>query len=77
MHAVARPNHLGHVPTVAARGSRIPSLAGVVTVISAAVAVALVIAFIVAATLGLGADGRPGIGPDRPPMPMIVPRTLV
>jgi hypothetical protein len=46
--------------------------------IGAAVAVALLVAFIVAATLGLGAEGqRGGIGPDRPPMPMIVPRILV
>jgi hypothetical protein len=41
--------------------NRIASVAG------AAVIVGLLIAWIVAASLGLGAEGHPGVGPDRPP----------
>jgi hypothetical protein len=42
------------------------------TIVSAAVIVALLIGWIVAASLGLGAEGRTSVGPDRPPMPMTV-----
>jgi hypothetical protein len=34
-----------------------------------AVVTALLIGWIVAASLGLGSDGHPGVGPDRPPAP--------
>ena len=78
MQALAKTNHLGRVPTVAMRGSWVTSLVAVVTIISTALAVAVLIGWIVAATLGLGADGHPGVGPDRPPTPMIAPpRVLV
>jgi hypothetical protein len=42
------------------------------TIVGAAVIVALLIGWIVAASLGLGAEGHPGIGPDRPPAPVLV-----
>jgi len=51
------------------KGSPIQWVAGIAAIISAAAVVALLIAWIVAASLGLGADGRPGVGPDRPPAP--------
>jgi hypothetical protein len=70
MHAVARINHPAGVPRVAARGSRVPSIALVATIVSAAFVTALLIGFIVAATMGLGAEGQPGVGPDRPPLPV-------
>jgi hypothetical protein len=70
MHVVARINHPGGVPRVAARGSRVPTIALVATIVSAAVVTALLIGFIVAATMGLGAEGHPGLGPDRPPLPV-------
>ena len=74
MHAALRTKHPARVPGVAASGAGDPSL---VTMVSAAVIVAFLIGWIVAASLGLGADGQPGVGPDRPPVPMIVPRILV
>jgi len=76
MYAVARTNHPGAVPRVAARGSRLP-IALVAMIIGAAFVTALLIGFIVVATIGLGAEGHPGVGPDRPPVPMVVPRVLV
>lgn len=51
------------------KGSPIQWVGGIAAIISAAAVVALLIAWIVAASLGLGADGRPGVGPDRPPAP--------
>jgi hypothetical protein len=70
MYAVARTNHPGAVPRVAARGSRVP-IALVATIVSAAFVTALLIGFIVAATIGLGVEGHPGVGPDRPPPPVL------
>jgi hypothetical protein len=68
MHAVARTNHTASLPRLAAHGSRVSSTARVVMTLGAAVAVALLIGWVVAATLGLGAEGHLGIGPDRPPV---------
>ena len=77
MHAVARTNHLGPVSRVAARGSRVPSVAWVATIVGAAFVTGLLIGWIVAASLGLGADGHPGTGPDRPPAPVPTAPVLV
>jgi hypothetical protein len=49
--------------------SRGRSVARVAAIVTAAAVVALLIASIVAASLGLGADGHPRVGPDRPPAP--------
>jgi hypothetical protein len=76
MSAVARTIYPG-VPAVAAHGSRVASIARVVTIVSAVFVTALLIGLVVASALGLLAEGHPGVGPDRPPIPMIVPRILV
>jgi hypothetical protein len=68
MRAVARTNHSASLSRIAANGSRVSSTARVVTTLGAAVAVALLIGWVVAATLGLGAEGHLGVGPDRPPV---------
>jgi hypothetical protein len=70
MYAVARTNHPGAVPRVAARGSRVP-IALVATIVRAAFVTALLIGLSVAATIGLGVEGHPGVGPDRPPPPVL------
>ena len=75
MHALARADQLDRDPSDAASGSPDPSLARMATIISAAVIVALLIGWIVAATLGLGADGHPGVSPDRPP-PLVFDRLV-
>ena len=49
------------------------SLAQLATILAAALVVAFVIGWVVAASLGLGAAGNTHIGPDRPPPPMVVP----
>ena len=69
MQTVEITDHRSHAATIATRGSRISTIARIATIVMATVFVAVVIAWIVAASLGLGADGRRGIGPDRPPAP--------
>jgi hypothetical protein len=70
MHALVRAEQLTRDPSVPASGARQPSIARVATIISATVILALLIGWIVAATLGLGAGGHPGVGPERPPAPL-------
>jgi len=70
MHAIVRAEHLPRDPSVAASGARQPSIARMATIISATVILALLIGWIVAATLGLGAGGHPVVGPERPPAPL-------
>jgi hypothetical protein len=72
MHAVARTNHLGSDSRGAARDSRVPSIAWVATIVGSAFVTGLLIGWIVAASLGLGAEDHPGTGPDRPPPPILV-----
>jgi hypothetical protein len=52
--------------------SRGQAVVRIASVVAAAVVVALLTAWIVAASLGLGAEGQPGGGPDRPPAPLLV-----
>jgi hypothetical protein len=61
--------------TVATAGieDRIRSIARIVTVLGALLIEALLILGCVVLSLGIGAEGRPGIGPDRPPPPMPAP----
>jgi pseudouridine-5'-phosphate glycosidase len=70
MHALAKADHLTRDPSVVASGARQPSIARMATIISATVILALLIGWIVAATLGLGVGGHPGVGPERPPAPL-------
>jgi hypothetical protein len=61
------------IAQLAARpGPRVRSLAQYATIVGAAILVALLAAWVVAATLALGADAQPGVGPDRPPRPMLL-----
>jgi hypothetical protein len=53
-------------------GPQVRSFVQYVTIVGAAIVVALLAAWVVAATLALGADGHPGVGPDRPPPPMLL-----
>ncbi len=69
MHTAEMTDHRSNAASIATGGSRISTIARVATTVMATVFVAVVIAWIVAASLGLGADGRRGIGPDRPPAP--------
>jgi hypothetical protein len=69
MRTVAIVDHRSNARRTAAKGPPVPSVAQIVAMVTAAAVVSLVIAWIVAASLGLGADGRPGVGPDRPPAP--------
>jgi hypothetical protein len=48
-------------------GSRARAIGGIAAIAGVLLVMAIVIGFVVAASLGLGADGHPGIGPDRPP----------
>ena len=59
-----------------ARISAIASIGGVATILGASVIVALLVGWIVAASLGLGTDGHPGVGPDRPPPPELMLASL-
>jgi len=52
--------------------SRARSVGRIATVVGAVAIVALLIGWVVAASLGLGADGRAGVGPDRPPAPALI-----
>lgn len=69
VQTVALTDHRSRAARTATKGSSIPSVAEIAAIVTAAALVALVIAWVVAASLGLGADGRPGVGPDRPPAP--------
>jgi hypothetical protein len=53
--------------------SRGQSARRIASVVAGAVAVALLTAWIVTASLGLGVNGHSGIGPDRPPPPVMTP----
>jgi hypothetical protein len=72
MHAALKTSHPGRVPSVAASGAGDPSIPRMATMVSAAVIVAFLIGWIVAASLGFGGEGHPNIGPDRPPAPVLV-----
>jgi hypothetical protein len=52
--------------------SRGQSVGHLASIVAAAVVVAVLTVWIVAASLGLGADPHPGIGPDRPPAPDLI-----
>jgi hypothetical protein len=52
--------------------SRARSVGRIATVVGAVAIVALLIGWVVAASLGLGAADIPGVGPDRPPAPVLV-----
>jgi hypothetical protein len=60
-----------HAATLApARSSRrVRSIARIVTVFGALLIEALLILGFVVLSLGIGAEGQPGVGPDRPPPP--------
>jgi hypothetical protein len=68
-HTVATTDHRSPVARTAAGSSRISTVARAASAVVATVFVAVLIAWIVAASLGLGADGHRGVGPDRPPAP--------
>jgi hypothetical protein len=53
-------------------GSRARSIAGVATIVGAFLVMAIVIGFIVAASLGLRADSHPVVVPDRLPAPDMI-----
>lgn len=69
MQTIAITDHRSDVARTATERSPISSVARIVVIVTATAFVALVIAWVVAASLGLGADGRRGVGPDRPPAP--------
>jgi hypothetical protein len=52
--------------------SRARSVGRIATVVGAVAIVVLLIGWVVAASLGLGADGGAGVGPDRPPAPVLI-----
>ena len=69
MQNIAITDHRSHEARRAAGGALVLSVARIIMVVAATAFVALVIAWVVATSLGLGADGRRGVGPDRPPAP--------
>jgi hypothetical protein len=74
MHTVAITDRRSLVARTAAGSSRISTVARVVWTVMATLFVAVLIAWIVAASLGLGGDGHRGVGPDRPPAPDVFRR---
>jgi hypothetical protein len=52
--------------------SRARSVRRIATVVGAVAIVALLIGWVVAASLGFGVDGGAGVGPDRPPAPGLI-----
>jgi hypothetical protein len=75
MQTIATPDGRLDAPIArlaACPGPRVRSFAQYATIVGAAILVALLAAWVVAATLALGADGHPGVGPDRPPPPMLL-----
>jgi hypothetical protein len=69
MQTVAITDHRSPEARRAANGALVRLVARIAVIVTATAFVALVIAWVVAASLGLGADGRRGVGPDRPPAP--------
>lgn len=71
MHSSAIVHSPHQAATLApARSSRrVRSIARIVTVVGALLIEALLILGFVVLSLGIGEEGQPGVGPDRPPPP--------
>ena len=59
--------------TTVGRKARARSFARAATIVGVVLIEALLILGFVVLSLGIGAEGQPGIGPDRPPPPMPAP----
>lgn len=74
MQAIAEPVRV-HPGARAAKALGVASIARLATIVGAFVIAAVLIGGIVAASLGLGAEGHSGVGLDRPPPPEMTSAT--